>query len=312
MKICLAGEGAMGTNHMQAMRGIEGVEVVTLAGGIEEDAAAFAKQWEISHCSLSLEECLNQPGVEAVILATPSQVHATQAIQALRMGKHVLVEIPMALNLEDSERLVAEAEKSGLVCMVNHSFRYSAPFREVYRRVQQEEMLHLHHVIAQTYFFRRTNVNMYGKPRTWTDNLLWHHACHMVDFVSWLLDDPDLDVRGQAGPGHPRLGIPMDLTVGMRSKDGTLVSGVLSFNNHGPTTVTYRLIGEEDTLILERGALTDKDGNPVPLEGEPYESPAKEFIDAIREGREPLTSVQTCLPTMRLLDKIQRSIDDKG
>ena len=307
MKICLAGEGAMGSSHMKAMRGIKGIEVATLAGGNREEAAEFVREWGIPHHSLDLRESLNRPGVEAVLLATPSGLHAAQAIQALRMGKHVFVEIPMALNLEDSERLAAEATRSGLVCMVNHSFRYSAPLREVYRRVQGGA-LHLHHVVAQTYFFRRVNANMHGKPRSWTDDLLWHHACHMVDFVSWLLDDSDLEAWGQIGPNHPVMGIPMDLTVGMRSRAGTLVSGAISFNHHGPITLSYRFIGEEETLVLENGVLKKVDGSPLPVDVESHRSPVEEFVEAIREGREPLTSVQRCLPTMRLLDKIRLSI----
>ena len=161
MKICLAGEGAMGFNHIKVLQQLDDVEVVTLAGGVEEDAAAFAEEWEIPHYSLDLETCLNQPEVEAVVLATPNQVHAAQAEQALSMGKHVLVEIPMGLNLAEAERLVDMEEKTGLVCMVCHSYRYSAPHREIVRLVRTGE-LHLHHIVQQTYFFRRENTNMFG------------------------------------------------------------------------------------------------------------------------------------------------------
>jgi 2-hydroxy-4-carboxymuconate semialdehyde hemiacetal dehydrogenase len=310
MKICLAGEGAQGLTHMQALRSIEGVEVVTLAGGIEADAAAFAKEWKIPHHSLHLEECLRQPGVEAVVLTTPNQLHTAQAALALNVGKHVLVELPMGLTLADSQRLADLEEKTGLVCMVCHTQRYSPPHREIYRRVRAGE-LHLHHIVAQTYFFRRQNVNRFGRSRTWTDDLLWHMACHIVDFVSYLLDDPGLEVWGQAGPDHPTLGIPMDLTLGMRSRQGCLVSAVLSFNNHGPIDASYRFIGEENTLFIQRERLTDHQGNVVPLEGSSVETQDREFFDAIREGRRPLTSCKACLPTMALLDRIQKSIEAK-
>lgn len=308
MKICLAGEGAMGGHHIKTLQSIEGVEVVSLAGGIEADAAAFARQWGIPHVSLNLEECLGQPGVEAAVLATPNAIHAAQAALALNMGKHVFVELPMALNLRDSERVVALAEKSGRVYMVDHSQRYGAPYREVYRQVR-EGVLHLHHVVSQTYFFRRENRNMHGKPRTWTDDLLWHQACHMIDYVCWLLDDPEMAVWGQAGPNHSKLGIPMDLTLGMRSRSGILVSAALSFNNHGPITGAYRFIGEEHTLLIEKKGLTDHEGKPVTPQGVPFHSPIHEFVDSIRQGREPLTSCKACLPTMRLLHRLQQSID---
>ncbi len=310
MKVCLAGEGAQGLTHIQALGSIEGVDVVTLAGGIAADAEAFAQQWKIPHHSLNLEECLRQPGVEAVILTTPNHLHAAQATLALNMGKHVLVELPMGLSLEDSRGLADLEEKTGLVCMVCHTQRYSPPHREIFRRVRERE-LRLHHIVAQTYFFRRQNVNRFDKPRTWTDDLLWHIACHTVDFVSYLLNDPGLEAWGQAGPDHPKLGIPMDLTLGLRSKQGCVVSAVLSFNNHGPIDTSYRFIGEENTFFIQRDRLSDYQGNVIPLEGSSFEIQDREFFDAIREGRKPLTSFRACLPTMELLDRIQKSIDSK-
>ena len=309
MKICLAGEGYQGGNHMTAVRAIGGIDVVSLAGGIRADADAFAKEWEIPHVCSDLEEAIGQPGVEAVILATPNQVHAEQIELVLGMGKHVLVEIPMGTDLQEAERVARLEEESGLVCMVCHSLRYFPTHREVRRRVQAGD-LNLHHIVSQTYFFRRENRNALGKPRTWVDNVLWHHGCHIVDYVSWLLDDPDLAVWGQSGPVHPEFGIPMDITIGMRSKDGCLVSAVLSFNNHGAISVSQRFIGEETTLTIEGGVLRDYEGNEIPVTGNSNEMQDGEFFDAIREGRKPLTSCAACLPTMRLLDRIEKSIEE--
>lgn len=308
MKVCLAGEGAMGGNHVKTLQSIEGVEVVTLAGGIEADAAAFAKEHGIPHHSLDLEECLSQPGVEAAVLPTPNQVHASQSELALNMGKHVFVELPMALNLKDSEHLVSVAEKSGLVCMVNHSMLYNPFHREIYRQVHSGEFT-LYHIVQQTYFMRRENLNMHGKPRTWTDELLWHQACHMVAFVAWLLEGQKIEAWGQAGPKHSKLDIPMDITIGLRSSNGIIVSSANSFNNHGPITGMYRYIGEERTYLVEKGTMTDTEGKPVPLAEESFPSPIHEFISSIREGREPLTSVQSQLPVMRILHEIQEHLD---
>ena len=302
----------MGYNHIRTLREIDGVDVVSLAGGVEADAAAFAREWEIPHYSLDLEECLSQPGVEAVLLTTPNQVHADQAEMALNMGKHVQVEIPMGLSLPESQRLVAAEERTGLVCMVCHTQRYSAAFREVVRRVR-DGSLHLHHIVQQTYFFRRVNSNMFGKPRSWTDELLWHQACHMVDFAYWLFDEPDLEAWAQAGPDHSRLGIPMDLTIALRSNTGCLLSSAQSFNNHGPITGQYRFIGEEETLLIEGGELKDHEGNPIPLEGAAGGIGAQnlEFLAAVREGRKPLTSCSGCLPVMEILDRLQKSMDSR-
>ncbi|MDA0708891.1 MAG: Gfo/Idh/MocA family oxidoreductase [bacterium] len=312
MKICIAGEGAMGLNHTRTLKQFPDIEIVSLACGVETDGAAFAREWQIPHHSTRLEECLSRDGVEAVVLTTPNQVHTDQAIMALEMGKHVLVEIPMGLSLEESERLVAAEEKSGLVCMVCHTNRYGTAQREIVRRVHAEEF-HLHHVIQQTFFMRRTNANMYGKPRSWTDELLWHQACHMVDFMYWLFDEPDLEAWAQAGPNHAALHIPMDITIGLRSSRGVLVTSANSFNNHGPITATYRFIGEEATYLLEKGALTDTEGNGIPLSGPSgIELQDREFIDAITLGRNAFTRCSTCLPTMAILDRLQKSMDERA
>ena len=309
MKICLAGEGAQGLTHMEVLDQLPDVDVVTLAGGIEADTAEFAKKWQIPHYSMDLAQCLEQPGVEAVVLTTPNQVHAAQAVLALDMGKHVLLELPMGLSLGESKSVVEAEQKSGLVCMVCHTARFSGAFREVRRRVHDGE-LKLHHIVQQTYFFRRTNENRFGKPRTWTDELLWHQACHMVDMVYWILGDPNMKVWAQAGPDHEKLGIPMDITLSMRANNGCLVTSAHSFNNHGPIQGGFRFIGEEATLLAQRGQLTDHEGNEITVEDTGMKEQDEEFFAAIREGRKALTSCSACLPVMEMLDRLQQSMDN--
>ena len=291
------------------MRTISGIEIDTLAGGIAADAEAFAREREIPHWSLDLEECLSRDGVEAVILTTPNQVHCNQVELALNLGKHVLVEIPMGISLEESQRVATLEQQTGMVCMVCHTQRYNATFAEVYRRLQQGELT-LHHIVQQTYFFRRRNENRFGKKRTWVDALLWHQACHMVDMCYWLLGDPGMQAWGQAGPLHKELGVPMDISIGMRTADGRLVTSANSFNNHGPIQSEYRFIGEEQTLLVRKGKLTDHEGTEIelPASGD-IAIQDREFFAAIAEGRQPLTSCRACLPTMEILDRIQRSID---
>ncbi len=309
MKICLAGEGAQGITHMKALGEMPDIEVVSLAGGIDADAAAFASEWGIPHYSLNYEECLDQPGVEAVILGSPNQVHCEQTVLALEKGKHVLVEIPMGLSLREAQRVADAEERTGLVCMVCHTSRYSNVFREVHRRVREGE-LDLHHIVQQTYFFRRKNENRFGKPRTWVDNLLWHQACHMVDMVYWLLDDPAMRAWGQAGPLHPELQVPMDLTIAFRSGRGCLVTAAQSYNHHGPIQSTYKFIGKQATLETRKGQLMDHEGNPVPVPaGGGVGEQNAEFFAAIREGRKALTSCSACLPVMALIDRVQHCID---
>ena len=310
MKICLAGTGAMGVIHMKALAKIAGVEVVSVNARTEATGKAFAADWSIPHYSASLEESIDRPGVDAVILTTPSSMHADQAVMALGKGKHVQVEIPMSLNLPDAERMVKAARQSGKTCMITHTRRFSSPHREIRQRIQ-EGTFHLHHMVVETYFFRRENTNMHGQARSWVDNLLWHHGCHSVDLAQWVLGEPNFQVWGQKGPDHPVLGIPMDMTVGMKAKTGPLFSMAMSFNNKGPFGGFYRYIGEEDTFKVYRDSMTDSEGQDIPLDATlAFDRQDIEFTSAIREGREPESSAWSCLPTMALLDGIERAMQN--
>jgi len=308
MKICLAGTGAMGVIHMKALAKIDGVEVVSLNCRTEESGKAFAAEWGIPHYSTDLEDCLARSEVDAAILTTPSGLHADQAVLALSRGKHVQVEIPMSLNLPDARRVVDASRKAGKVCMVTHTRRFSSPHREIRRRLQRGTF-HLHHMVVETYFFRRENLNMHGQPRSWVDNLLWHHGCHSIDLASWLLDEPNFEVWGQKGPDHQTLGIPMDMTVAMKSTTGPLFTLAMSFNNKGPFGGFYRYIGEEETYRVYRDSMTDSEGKDVPLdEVAAFDRQDIEFTSAIREGRDPESSAASCLPTMALLDRIDQAM----
>jgi 2-hydroxy-4-carboxymuconate semialdehyde hemiacetal dehydrogenase len=308
MKICLAGTGAMAAIHMKALKQIDGVEVVSVNSRQEESGKAFAAEWGIPHYSTRLESCIDRPGVDAVILTTPSSLHAEQTMLALSKGKHVQVEIPMSLNLADARRMVDAARASGRICMVTHTRRFSSPHREIRRRIQAGTF-HLHHMVVETYFFRRENLNMHGQPRSWVDNLLWHHGCHSVDLASWILDEPHFEVWGQKGPDHPGLEIPMDMTVAMKSHKGPIVTMAMSFNNKGPFGGFYRYIGEEDTFKVYRDTMTDSEGREIALDGmAAFDRQDVEFTSAIREGREPESSAASCLPTMALLDRIDKAM----
>ncbi|MGJ7546171.1 Gfo/Idh/MocA family oxidoreductase [Variovorax sp. LT1R16] len=313
LQLCLAGEGAIARSHMEVLKETPGVVVVCLVGGVAGPAASFAQEWSIPHLDMDLDGCLANPGIDAVVLATPSHLHADQAVACLSAGKHVLIEIPMALNLADSERVAAAAAaRPDLVCMVAHTRRFNAPHREMRRRIA-EGHFQLQHLVSETYFFRRENTNARGEPRSWVDSLLWHHACHSVDLMSWLLDDPELDAWGQQGPVHPTLGIAMDMTIALRSRrsGGALGTLALSFNNRGPFGGFYRYIGEEGTYRAYRDELLDDEGKSIGLTGIGIESQDREFIAAIAEHRLPEASVAACLPSMRLLDRIERCMAEQ-
>ncbi|MES1257771.1 MAG: Gfo/Idh/MocA family oxidoreductase, partial [Acidobacteriota bacterium] len=233
MRIGLAGQGAFGIRHLEAIAKIDGIEVVTLAGGNPEGTAEVARRFGIPHWTQDLGESLRQPGVEAVILATPTPLHARQAEQCMRAGKHVMIEIPIADNLADSERLAAVQRETGVVAMGGHTRRFNPSHQWIHQHILAGE-LQVQQMDVQTYFFRRTNRNAAGQPRSWTDHLLWHHACHTVDLFQYQTGEPASEAFALQGPIHPALGIAMDMTIGMKVPSGALCTLSLSFNNKGP------------------------------------------------------------------------------
>lgn len=312
MRICVAGEGAIARRHLDALARIDGIEVASLAGGIAEDTEALATERGIPHWGLDLDGCMAQPGVEAVILATPTPLHAEQAIRALRAGKHVLVEIPMAESLADSERLVATQAEAGLTAMVCHTRRFNPSHQWIHRKILAGELT-LQHLVVETFFFRRTNMNALGKPRTWTDQLLWHHACHTVDLFQYQTGEVASRVWAQEGPHHPELGIAMDMTVGMKVPSGALCSLALSFNNDGPLGTFFRYICDNGTYVARYDDLVDGNDEPidvskVDISMDGIELQDREFFAAIAERREPNASAAQCLPAMETLDRLEKSL----
>ena len=312
MKVCVAGAaGAFGLKHLDALKGIEGVEVVSVVGSPRDDMETFARERGIAHGTRELAEALARPEVEAVILSTPTQMHAPQAIQCMRAGKHVLVEIPMADSLADSQEIVRAQKETGRVAMAGHVRRFNPSHQWIHNRIKKGE-LKIQQMDVQTYFFRRTNMNALGKPRSWTDHLLWHHACHTVDLFQYQTGEAASEVFGLQGPQHPELGIAMDMSIGMKVPSGALCTLSLSFNNDGPLGTFFRYICDNGTYIARYDDLYDGRENKIDLSGVAVSSNGielidREFVAAIREGREPNGSVAQVLAAMETLDRIEKS-----
>jgi 2-hydroxy-4-carboxymuconate semialdehyde hemiacetal dehydrogenase len=309
MKICVAGQGAFGIKHIEAVRNIPGIEVATLAGGSPDSTKEVAAKFGIPHWSTDLGECLAQPGVEAAILATPTQMHAKQAVQCMRAGKHVQVEIPMADSVADAEMVVKVQKETGLVAMAGHTRRFNPSHQWVHKRIVAGELKVLQ-MDVQTYFFRRTNMNALGKPRSWTDHLLWHHACHTVDLFAYQTGQSVSKCFALQGPSHPDLKIAMDMSIGMQVPSGAICTLSLSFNNDGPLGTFFRYICDNGTYIARYDELVDGKNNPIDVSKvdvsmNGIELQDREFFAAIKERREPNASVAQVLPAMRTLGKLE-------
>ena len=316
MKICVAGQGAFGVKHLEALRNIPGIEVVTLAGGSPDTTKAVAEKFGIPHWSLDLGECLARPGVDAAILATPTQMHARQAIQCMRAGKHVMIEIPMSDTVADAEEIVKVQRETGLVAMAGHTRRFNPSHQWIHNRIVKGE-LKIQQMDVQTYFFRRTNMNALGQPRSWTDHLLWHHACHTVDLFAYQTGQEISKCYALQGPYHPELKIAMDMSIGLQVPSGAICTLSLSFNNDGPLGTFFRYICDNGTYIARYDELVDGKNNSIDVSNvavsmNGIELQDREFFAAITERREPNASVAQALATMRVLGKLEDQLLGKA
>ncbi|MCF8208290.1 MAG: Gfo/Idh/MocA family oxidoreductase [Rhodoferax sp.] len=312
IKVALAGAGAFGIKHLDGMQTIEGVEVVSLVSRELEKTQAVATRYGIGHVTTDLADSLALKEVDAVILCTPTQMHASQTLACLRAGKHVQVEIPLCDVFSDGEEVVKLAESTGLVAMCGHTRRFNPSHQYVHQRVSAGQF-NIQQMDVQTYFFRRSNTNALGQPRTWTDHLLWHHAAHTVDLFAYQCGSPVVQAHAMQGPIHPVLGIAMDMSIQLRAANGALCSLSLSFNNDGPLGSFFRYIGDSATYIARYDDLftgkeekIDVSGVAVSMNG--IELQDREFFAAIREGRAPNSSVAQVLPCYRVLHRLEQQL----
>jgi 2-hydroxy-4-carboxymuconate semialdehyde hemiacetal dehydrogenase len=311
MKIALAGAGAFGEKHLDGLKNIHGVEVVSVVGRRLEPTQAVAAKYGIGHATTELAEALEQPGLDAVILCTPTQMHAAQAIQCLDAGKHVQVEIPLCDSLADGEAVLKKQQETGLVAMVGHTRRFNPSHQYIHDKIVAGD-LNIQQMDVQTYFFRRKNMNAKGEARSWTDHLLWHHAAHTVDLFAYQAG-PIVKANAIEGPIHPELGIAMDMSIQLKAESGAICTLSLSFNNDGPLGTFFRYICDNGTWIARYDDLVTGKEEPIDLShvavsSNGIELQDREFVAAIREGREPNSSVARVLPCYRVLDALEKQL----
>ncbi len=312
IRVALAGAGAFGVKHIEGIRNIDGVEVVSLVGRELDKTREVAKKFDIGHVTTDLGASLALKEVDAVILCTPTQMHASQAIACLKAGKHVQVEIPLADSLKDAEAVVALQAQTGLVAMCGHTRRFNPSHQYLHGKIAAGELA-IQQMDVQTYFFRRTNMNALGQPRSWTDHLLWHHAAHTVDLFAYQAGGEIVAANALQGPIHPVLGIAMDMSIQLKASTGAICTLSLSFNNEGPLGTFFRYICDKGTFIARYDDLFDGkeqqiDVSKVDVSMNGIELQDREFFSAIRDGREPNASVAKVLPCYRTLHRLEQQL----
>ncbi len=312
IKVALAGAGAFGIKHLDAIKLIPDVEVVSLVSRELDKTKEVARKYGIGHATTDLADSLALKEVDAVILCTPTQMHAAQTMTCLKAGKHVQVEIPLADSLKDAEAVVALQKQTGLVAMCGHTRRFNPSHQFVHRKIKAGE-IKVQQMDVQTYFFRRTNMNALGQPRSWTDHLLWHHAAHTVDLFAYQAGGEIVQAHAIQGPIHPTLGIAMDMSIQLKASTGAICTLSLSFNNDGPLGTFFRYICDNGTYIaryddLVNGKEEKIDVSKVDVSMNGIELQDREFFAAIREGREPNASVAQVLPCYRTLHQLEQQL----
>lgn len=314
MRIALAGAGAFGEKHLDGLKNIDGVEITSIISRRAEQAAEVAAKYGAKHSGTELSEALERDDVDAVILCTPTQMHAEQAIACMNAGKHVQVEIPLCDSWADAEAVLKKQQETGLVCMVGHTRRFNPSHQYVHNKIVAGE-LNIQQMDVQTYFFRRKNMNAKGEARSWTDHLLWHHAAHTIDLFAYQAGKI-VTANAVQGPKHPELGIAMDMSIQMKSETGAICTLSLSFNNDGPLGTFFRYIGDTGTYIARYDDLVNGKEEPIDLAGvavsnNGIELQDREFIAAIREEREPNSSVAQVLDCYRVIGELATSLEQQ-
>jgi 2-hydroxy-4-carboxymuconate semialdehyde hemiacetal dehydrogenase len=312
IRVALAGAGAFGIKHLDAIKLIDGVEVTSLISRDLAKTQEVANKYGIGHVTTSLDESLARKDVDAVILCTPTQMHAAQAVACMKAGKHVQVEIPLADSLRDAYRVVQLQENTGLVAMCGHTRRFNPSHQWVHKKIAAGEF-NIQQMDVQTYFFRRTNMNALGQARSWTDHLLWHHAAHTVDLFAYQCGSPIVKANAIQGPIHPVLGIAMDMSIQLKAANGAICTLSLSFNNDGPLGTFFRYIGDTGTYIaryddLVNGKEEKIDVSKVDVSLNGIELQDREFFAAIQAGRKPNASVDQVLPCYEVLHELSRQL----
>lgn len=309
MKIILAGAGAFGINHLKGLQKIDGAEVVALVEPTAALAQKVAAEYNIANVEETLDAALEKFEADAVILCTPTPIHAQQAIQCMRAGKHVEIEIPLADSLADAKAVAQVQQETGLTCMVGHTRRFNPSHQYVHNKIQAKE-ISVQQMDVETYFFRRKNINAKGEPRSWTDHLLWHHAAHTVDLFQYQTGEKITVANAIQGPMHPELGIAMDMSIQLKTESGKILTLSLSFNNDGPFGTYFRYICDNGTYLaryddLVNGSEEVIDVSNVDVSMNGIELQDREFIAAIREGREPNSSLAKVMPCYEVLAELE-------
>lgn len=302
--LALVGPGAISAEHLRAFAAIGGTRNCWVVGRDPTTVRMFADEWGFPACATSLDRAVADPAVDVVLICSPNGLHATHAEQALLAGKHVIVEIPMAMSQGEARRLVDLAERVGRSIQVCHTMRSFAAIARMRDLVQTGEV-EISQVVGYFGIPRRANEGVNGL-RSWIDDLLWHHACHLVDASLWILGtDTVLHPTLHRGRDHPDLGMTMDISIAFATESAQLVSHALTYNT-AHLDWSLRFVCDSGQYLFANGDLIGEDGSIV-VSGAPIRDlriQNRAMLDAIDTATVGDFDARSALPSMQCLQQL--------
>ena len=300
------GYGGIAEFHTEALKRIDGIHLHTVMGRRAEPTEAFKAKHGFQKATTDYDAVLSNADIDAIIIGSPSELHFEQASQALDAGKHVLVEIPLALSHKGARDLAGMTRHTDCKLMVAHTRRFDPAGIFLKDFVASGKAGHIHQHQHYSFWFRHQNVGWTGYQRSWTDDVVFHHGCHLVDFSRWIVDAPVRRVRGELAPLHSETGTSLDVSLLIRYANETI--GTISLSYNAQQSARGNLFICEKGTINHTGKTVTLNGEIIYETSEAEESAIltqnREFISAIRENRTPSCNADNAVDALVLLQEV--------
>jgi predicted dehydrogenase len=329
IKVGVIGYGYWGPNLVRNFMTAPGSEVTRVCDLREERIAPLRKLYSgIKTCSDSTE-LINDPQIDAVVIATPVSSHFDLALAALRAGKHVLVEKPLATRSDHARQLIDEAAARKLVLLVDHTFVYTDAVRQIRELIASGQLGEIYYYDAV-----RVNLGLFQHDV----NVIWDLAIHDLSIMDYVLPVKPVAVSATGISHIP--GQPENVAYITLFFAGPQIAHV-HVNWLTPVKVRHTLIGGSEKMILyddlepsEKLKVYDKGINVTPRQEDVYkmlvsyrsgdmwaprldntealQTEALHFIDCIENQRQPDTNGVAGLRMVKMIEAAETSLHDRG
>jgi predicted dehydrogenase len=331
IRVAVVGYGYWGPNLVRNFFSCPLTTVAAVCDQSPERLQQFSAMYPSATATADLDRVMEDPDIDAVSIATPVRTHAPLALRALRAGKHVLVEKPMAASVAEAEELAREAESSGRVLMVDHTFVYSPPVQRIKQIMDSGELGELYYVDSV-----RINLGLLQHDV----NVLWDLAPHDLSIVDYLIGRLPKSMSA-FGAVHAERHSDLEDVAYLNLDFGGGLLASFHVNWLSPVKVRHLIVGgsrksivyndlepAEKVKVYDRGVTVNSDPearrgvlinyrtgdvwSPHIDQSEPLQNVVRHFADCITQGRQPTTGAEAGLRIVRILEAAQRSIKAQG